>query len=167
MTAEIPVKLRPVRTCDLGVAAALHGACFADAWNQAAIAELLAMPGSVGLFAIADELPVGLAIVQAGREDAELITLCVLPSHRRHAIGARLLAAVQETLSARGCTRLILEVAEDNIPGKAFYLNRRFRQIGRRAGYYQRGRGKADALVLACDFAIDQPVEAPPPRRED
>lgn len=150
MRGAEPVELRSIEPSDLAVAAVIHAACFDEAWSQSSLADLLAMPGSFGLRACMDGVSVGLIIVQANGVDAEILTLCVLPSHRRRAIATRLLAAARKRLSIQGVARLLLEVADDNQEGKSLYLARQFLQIGRRGGYYRHGRDKVDALILAC-----------------
>jgi ribosomal-protein-alanine N-acetyltransferase len=152
MNGDAPIELRPLGPFDLRVAAALHGECFDNGWSQSAMAELLAMTGSFGLLGLAGVEPVALVLVQAGSPDAEILTLCVLPSHRRRGIAKQLLSAVRVELSARGCIRLLLEVADDNNEGQSLYFDQLFVQIGRRTGYYRRGREDIDALVLACDL---------------
>lgn len=152
MSGDAPIELRPLGPFDLGVAAAIHGACFDNGWSQSAMAELLAMPGSFGFLGLATMEPVGLVLVQAGSIDAEILTLCVVPSQRRRGIARQMLSAVRAELSTRGCARLLLEVADDNNEGQSLYFGQLFVQIGRRTGYYRRGREDIDALVLACDI---------------
>ena len=142
-------RLRPIGPFDLAIAAAIHAACFDDGWSTTSIAELLAMPGAFGLLAIEGNIAVGLTIVQAAGDDAELLTICVLPDCRRRGIGEELMTDLLARLAARGCKRLLLEVAEDNPIAIAFYNDHGFRRIGRRKDYYRRGRSGVDALLLA------------------
>ena len=49
---------------------------------------------------------------------------------------------------------MFLEVDEDNEPARRLYRRAGFREVGRRAGYYQQGRDHAaTALVLRRDLA--------------
>ena len=76
--------------------AALHGRCFEDAWSTQAMAEVLGSPGAFAYVAVvpadgtADQ-PVGFALARRAGDDAELLTLCVLPDARRRGMGAALL----------------------------------------------------------------------------
>ncbi len=147
---SINVQLRPLGPLDLAVAAALHSGCFDNAWNEAAMAEVLAMPGSFGALAHIKDQPVGLVIALAVGTEAEILALGVLPKFRRRGIAARLLASVADQLSGAGCRRLLLEVAEDNEAARALYGKLGFAEIGRRPSYYRRGAGAmAGAIVLA------------------
>lgn len=143
------VLLQPLGPLDLAVAAALHAGCFESAWNEAAMAEILAMPGSFGVLALVGDQPVGLVIVLAAGTEAEILTLAVLPKFRRRGMASQLLAWVADRLSGAGCQRLLLEVAEDNAAARALYGKFGFAQVGHRPSYYRRFAGTAAAIVLA------------------
>jgi len=143
------VLLQPLGPLDLAVAAALHARCFDSAWNEAAMAEILAMPGSFGALAQIGDQPVGLVIALAVGTEAEILTLAVLPKLRRRGIADRLLAWVVDRLSGGGCQRLLLEVAEDNAAARALYGKLGFAEVGRRPSYYRRFGGTTAAIVLA------------------
>ncbi len=148
------LSVQPLGPFDVAVAAALHAACFDEAWSESAVAELLAMPGSFGLLAAAGGEPVGMILLVATTAEAEILTLCVLPSWRRRGIGRCLLRAAARRLVSDGVLRLFLEVAEDNLSARALYGAHGLVEVGRRPGYYRRARGKtATALVLAGDVA--------------
>lgn len=142
--------LRPIGPFDLEGVALLHGACFEDAWSTAAIAAVLASPGSFGLLSLAGEDPCGFLLARVAADEAEILSLGVLPEARRRGHGRRLVAAAMEAAAEAGARRLFLEVAADNHTARALYLAKGFAQVGRRAGYYRRRSGAVDALVLAC-----------------
>ncbi len=143
------VLLRPLGALDLAVAAVLHAGCFDGPWSEAAMAEVLAMPGSFGALAHIEDQPVGLVIALAVGLEAEILTLGVLPNFRRRGIAGRLLTWVTDRLNGAGCRRLLLEVAEDNVTACALYGKLGFAEIGRRPSYYRRLAGTAAAIVLA------------------
>jgi ribosomal-protein-alanine N-acetyltransferase len=143
------VRLRPLGPLDMAVAAALHARCFDSAWNNAALVEILAMPGSFGALAQIGDQPVGLVIALAVGTEAEVLTLAVLPEFRRRGIARRLLEWVADRLSGAGCQRLLLEVAEDNAAARTLYGKLGFAEVGRRPSYYQCFGGTAAAIVLA------------------
>jgi ribosomal-protein-alanine N-acetyltransferase len=147
--------VQPLGPLDLAVAAALHANCFDDGWNEAAMAEILAMPGSFGALARIGDEPVGVVIVLAVGPEAEILTLGILSKFRRRGVARRLLAWVADRLSDVGCQRLLLEVAEDNAAARALYAKLDFAQIARRPSYYRRRAGTAAAIVLAR--VLDRP----------
>jgi GNAT superfamily N-acetyltransferase len=55
---------------------------------------------------------------------AEIDELFVLPEARSHGVGARLLAAAEAALAARGCVRLQLQLAIGNAAARDFYEHR-------------------------------------------
>jgi ribosomal-protein-alanine N-acetyltransferase len=128
----------------------LHASCFPDdPWPPQTIAEVIEMIGVFGRIASDDaETITGLALAQSLGEECEILTLGVVPKRRRGGIGSALLAAVIAETRRRGARTLFLEVAEDNTAARALYGSHGFVQIGRRANYYRRVSGLADALVL-------------------
>jgi ribosomal-protein-alanine N-acetyltransferase len=144
------IVLLPLMRYDLIVAASLHEACFEEAWDASAIAKLLSLPGSLGLLALVSGQPVGLVIARGVEDEAEILTIGVLPAFRRRGVGSRLLERIGERLAEAGRSRLVLEVAEDNAAALALYDRASFAQVGRRLGYYKRvAGGTAAAIVLA------------------
>lgn len=151
--------IRTLGPFDLELAAAIHGAAFDTPWPPQSFAELMAMPGSAGFLAVSRGQPAGLILLQLQPPDAEVLTLAVLPSHRRQGIAAALLDRAVAIACKAGCTRLLLEVAADNSPALAFYHRHGLQPLCRRLGYYRRSsRPPVDAQVLSL------PLAAPPPR---
>ena len=149
------VQLRVAGPFDMPLLAALHARCFAEVWDAAAWAGLLAMPGAVAFLAedpgTGDAL--GFVALRAVAGEAEIISIGVRPGARRAGIGRRLLAAAIAAVAEGGAARLFLEVAADNWPARALYLASGFVEVGRRPDYYRRGAGAVTALVLARDTA--------------
>jgi ribosomal-protein-alanine N-acetyltransferase len=151
--------LRPFGGLDLDRAALIHGEAFTAAWDQRwdrqAFAELLAMPGAFGLMAEPTsepgcEAPVGLLLMRVAADEAEIVTLAVLPAWRRHGVGFHLMEKGESEAASRHAKRLFLEVAEDNFAARKLYGSLGFAMVGRRAGYYARGSlGSAAAIVMA------------------
>ncbi|WP_308446376.1 ribosomal protein S18-alanine N-acetyltransferase [Elioraea sp.] len=127
--------------------AALHACAFpADPWDADAFAALLAMPGAFALIAAEDATPAGFVLARIAADEAEIVTLGVVPRARRRGHGTRLAAAAAAEAQARGAGRLFLEVAAGNAAARRLYGRLGFREVGQRRGYYPDG---ADALVLA------------------
>ena len=122
--------------------AAIHQGVFPpeDAWSAHAFAELLAVPGVYGL--IDDG---GLILMRLAADEAEILTLAILPAQRRRGVARRLLAAGLRRAWDEGARRVFLEVSAGNAPAQALYAAEGFKSCGRRVGYYSDG---SDALVL-------------------
>lgn len=143
---------------DLDVVARLHGRCFPDdPWSASAFARLLALPGCLGLVALADGGGiVGVVVLQVVADEAEILTIAVDPRSRGRGLGGALLGQGSILAAARGARTLFLEVAEDNAPALALYRRAGFRSCGRRPAYYRRRSGATvDALVLRRDLEVE------------
>lgn len=127
--------------------AAIHAGCFTTPppWDSAAIARVLAMPGCFLLTESASFL-IGRAVL----DEAELLTLAVLPEARRRGLATRLTGEFAARASALGARRAFLEVADDNAPAQALYRRLGWEIAGRRPRYYRRPDGSVcDALIMA------------------
>ncbi|MEI9885650.1 MAG: GNAT family N-acetyltransferase [Rhizomicrobium sp.] len=130
--------------------AAIHAQCFSDAWSAAAIAGLLATPGS---FAFAGED--GFILVRAAGGEAEVLTLAVAPVARRHGTGTALVEAAADHALRLGAQTLFLEVGVANLPARALYRRLGFVEAGRRKGYYRAAAAAPqDALVLRSNLPL-------------
>ena len=125
--------------------AAIHARAFPpdEVWDEGAIALLTDSPGGIGWF----DPRGGFCLARVAADEAEILTLAVLPERRRQGIAARLLTAAMAAASGRGARRMLLEVAESNLAARRLYAAAGFRPVGRRARYYASGE---DALVLAA-----------------
>ena len=144
--------LHPIDALDLDRAARLHRAAFAPMgerpWTRQDMAELLATPAGGGLILRIDNEDAGVVLWRTIADEAELLTLAVDARHRRRGVGAALLTQVIERSRRQGARQLFLEVGVDNPGARSLYAQAGFVEVGRRAGYYQRPTGFADALIL-------------------
>jgi ribosomal-protein-alanine N-acetyltransferase len=131
------------------VLAALHAESIAPPWSTETFATLLGQPGVAGWIATDNEEPVGLLLARAAADEAEILTLAVLPRMRRRGIAAHLMAQLVVWAASASTTRLFLEVAEDNVAARALYERSGFITAGRRTDYYAPGR---DALLLTREL---------------
>jgi ribosomal-protein-alanine N-acetyltransferase len=125
------------------VLAAIHARCFvgADAWDEAAWLVLLT---SAGVSGWVDEAG-GVILLRRAADEADVVTLAVVPEARRRGIGAALLRAGLEGLRAAGVARVFLEVAQRNAGARALYAASGFMEVGVRRGYYADGD---DAVLM-------------------
>lgn len=131
--------------------AAVHAAAFTDPrpWSAAEIAALLAGPG---VFVVNE--PGGFAMGRVILDEAEVLTIAVVPALRGRGIGARLMAGFAAMAAARGAVRGYLEVSVLNAPARAVYTRAGWAECGRRKGYYRSPEGAAvDAVLMARTFA--------------
>jgi len=147
------LELQPLDLALTEVAAALHKAAgFHEPWTVRAFADLLTMPGTAGDIVLANAKPIGLVLWRVAADEAEILTIGVLPDRRRLGAGRHLLDAATGAASAAGARRLFLEVAVDNAAAIGLYRALGFADQGRRTGYYQGPNGAVDALILGRDI---------------
>jgi [ribosomal protein S18]-alanine N-acetyltransferase len=148
IAALAPPTVRIAGIADAATMAELHASSFLRPWDTAAMASLLATPGVLALLAIEtpDALARGLLIARLAADEAELLTLCVLPAHRRKGFAQALLAEAAGLLRARNAKTLFLEVEEGNRTALALYSRLGAVPVGERKRYYEHG---ADAAILS------------------
>ena len=82
-------------------------------------------------------------------DEAEILTIAVLPTHRGRGFGQRLLKAFYEQARVAGVRDVFLEVRADNKAAERLYTKAGFDRVGRRKNYYGgRGAEKQDALIM-------------------
>lgn len=129
--------------------AVLHRACFPeDPWEPGALARILALAGGFGWLAWEGPEPVGFILVRDLGNECEVLSLGVVPRHRRTGVGRELLATAIAEARRRELPSVVLEVAVDNEAAGNLYAEAGFTAVGRRARYYNRPDGRIDALIL-------------------
>lgn len=141
------VTIAPVGAEAAALLADLHAEAFpADRWDAASFVRLLAMPGAFALIVARHGAPAGLMLARVAADEAEIVTLGVVPCARRQGIGRSLATAAAARAAELGAARLFLEVAAANEAALSLYRQLGFREVGRRPRYYPDG---TDAIVLA------------------
>jgi ribosomal-protein-alanine N-acetyltransferase len=131
---------------DIAALAALHAACFDEAWDGPSLYVLLQSPGTFA-FHHAD----GFVLTRVAGDEAEILTLAVAPQARGHGLGRALLCEAIAKAARSGADAMFLEVGNDNPAALALYAGLGFAKVGSRKAYY---RGH-DALVLRLSLPAD------------
>lgn len=144
-----------------GELAEMHAALFKPAWPESSLVETLSHPGSTAFLArVRDGVdalpePAGFVIGQLAADEAEVLTIGVLPRWQRRGIGTMLIEGLGRAVKRAEAKRMFLEVAADNQAAFELYRSLGFTAVGMRKGYYDQAGGAAkDALVLA--LALDR-----------
>lgn len=96
---------------------------------------------------------IGFGILQDDKIDVVLIHLCLDPSYRGQGVASYFLKALIQDAKDNGLEKLILEVAVDNFPARVLYERLGAKTVGLRPGYYQREKGRVDALIMEIALA--------------
>ena len=130
----------------------MHARLFPEPWHSAGVSKLLEHPGATTLIAKTGfpKASVGFVMGQLAADEAEVLSIGVVPEWQRAGLGKRLMEGLERALKKAGTKRMFLEVAEDNKSARALYDRCGFKEVGRRKGYYARNNSPAvDALVLS------------------
>lgn len=155
-------RIEPIPQGATEALAVLHRACFPDdPWEAPALARIMGLSGGFGWLAWEEDDPVGFILVRDLGNECEILSFGVTPRWRRRGIAQTLLQTVIDETARRNLPSIVLEVAVDNDPARDLYLAAGFTVVGRRARYYRRPDGRADALVLR--LALPRAAAAPYP----
>lgn len=127
--------------------AEMEAVCFPNAsahWTAEQYAQHM---GSRGQITVADEA--GFIVGRVAADEAEIISLGVLPDQRKDGHGTELLARFEKAALDQKANVIFLEVSAQNKAALALYKSREFLRVGRRRKYYENDQGVAvDAFIL-------------------
>jgi ribosomal-protein-alanine acetyltransferase len=128
--------------------------CFAqEAFTKQQVAHLLTDYNSVGLVAKENGEIVGFIIgtlyIERNSLTGHILTVDVLPTHRREGIARRLLQETEKIFREKGVRACRLEVREDNIAALGLYRKLGYEKIAKLKSYY----GKANGIYLRKSLA--------------
>ncbi len=130
---------------DLDDAYIIEASSFTDPWSESLWVGFL--PLSYGVFEAGQLL--GYAQCSRVLDEAELLRMAVLPSHRAQGVGVQLLQAVCAKLATCGVAKLMLEVRQSNLAAIALYRSCGFVIEGQRQNYYEvEGSAQGESALL-------------------
>jgi ribosomal-protein-alanine acetyltransferase len=145
------VTLRDAQYDDLDGIVEIERISFSDAWSEASFRSLFGR--SEVSFVVATSARgstveiVGYVVATFAADQGEIANLAVRPELRRSGNATRLLDFVHREAVRRGAASMWLEVRESNHAALALYTAHGYREMGRRARYYE--DPLEDALVLS------------------
>lgn len=146
--------LEPVSAADAAFLAEIHALGFPphEAWSETVIALQITAPGGFGFVYGRSGMVLGRIIT----DEAEILTIMVVPRERGHGIGRALLNRAIEHATEAGARYMFLEVSVSNIAAQTLYRSCDFLPVSRRRRYYADG---TDALVMRLDIAPSEPSD--------
>ena len=142
------IAVHRVTEADCAQLAAMHCQCFAEGWSSDSFFALLTSGQVFGFVGKGLDAPEweSFGIGRVAADEAEILTLGTLPSHRGQGLASKLLTAIMDEAIRQGASRLFLEVGEANEAALRLYRRAGFSVIGRRRAYYP---DQANALMLS------------------
>jgi ribosomal-protein-alanine N-acetyltransferase len=136
---------------DSAVLEVVHAACFEQGWSAETFGRLLASPGTFSLVAFEGDTKVGFALIRVAADEAEILSIGVIPSARRRGIAARVLVQGAKCAARAGARKLFLEAGVRNPSALSLYRKFGFREVGHRPGYY--GAESGDGVTMRADLS--------------
>jgi ribosomal-protein-alanine N-acetyltransferase len=139
--------------------AAIQSHCFPNAWNADSVRRVLEMSGTQAMIMPAPKgagagTAVGFALIGMAADEAEILSIGVLPGWRRQGIASQLITGAIELADGLGATVMFLEVAASNSGAKELYGRHGFLVSGERSGYYTLpSGGREDAVCMRLNLA--------------
>lgn len=93
-------------------------------------------------------MPVGYILFRQFLDEAELLSIAVLPDKRRKGTGTALMAELEAAVRTSNCKIIYLEVNEANNAAIEIYRAMGFENIGARKAYYRGKNGKLQNAIL-------------------
>ncbi len=97
-----------------------------------------------------DAALLGWAGVRVLGDEAEILTIGVIPTARRAGTGSALLGELIEECRRRSVRVVFLDVRLENEDAQRIYVREGFVGVGRRRGYYDHGR--SDSLTMSLEL---------------
>jgi ribosomal-protein-alanine N-acetyltransferase len=140
MSRESPgtgITLRAFELADIpGVCELVAASPGAAQWPTSVYGEMVHPPNAA--FVVAGGSGVlGFIAIRAVADDAEILNLAVVETHRRRGLASGLLRMAETRARALGAGALFLEVRESNLAAICLYVKHGFVRSGRRVGYYR------------------------------
>ncbi|MCP1660780.1 ribosomal protein S18-alanine N-acetyltransferase [Neisseria perflava] len=142
------MNIRAATAADCAALAALDAQCNPSPWSATQFAAALDGRFDTVLLAERDGGLAGLIVWQTVCGESELHLIATAPAQRRQGIAAQLMAQWFQTALEVGCTRLFLEVRDNNTAAQTLYRRYGFQECGRRKGYYPLPEGAREDAVL-------------------
>jgi len=138
---------------DAAAIAALHGTSFRRGWSEQEVDGLLLDRHVIAHRATVGGRLVGFIMSRLVEDEAEILSVAVAARQQGRGLARNLLTLHLRRLAGLGARTVFLEVDEHNAPAIKLYDRAGFREVSRRANYYQSAGAKpAAALILRRDL---------------
>jgi ribosomal-protein-alanine N-acetyltransferase len=138
----VTFKLRDYLPRDFEAIYQIDQQCFspAIAYSRPDLRSYLRLTGSECLIAEADSQIAAFLVTAHEDSVGSIVTIDVLPAHRRQGVATLLLEESERRLAASGVRTIELETATDNASAIAFWHKHGYRKRDIQKGYYPDGR---------------------------
>jgi len=130
--------------------AELHGKCFAKGWGHLEFESFFERAGVFAAMAYeSGGKPVGFVLCWLIEDQCDLLSMGVLPDHRRDGVGLMLLDYATQSAADMGAKYMVLEVNVNNVAAQQLYEAQGYEKFSIRKEYYSAPDGsRADAVCM-------------------
>ncbi|WP_019178335.1 GNAT family N-acetyltransferase [Methanomassiliicoccus luminyensis] len=130
------MNIRPAGIKDLDRVSYIESSCFeAERYPREMLEEILAREGFLTFIAEEGEV-LGAVTVHYAGEEAQLVSLAVLPGFRNRGVASALLRTAEDAARDLGAREMVLQVRTLNVPAMNLYLHRGYVLAGIIRNYY-------------------------------
>lgn len=150
MNAAANYNIHPASLRHAELLSQLHTGCFAKGWGPLEFQSFFERKGVFMALAYHnDTVPVGFVVCWMIEDQCDLMSMGVLPDHRRDGVGLMLLEYALSEAKHMGAKALMLEVNVNNTAAQTLYLDQGFQKFSIRKDYYGNPDGtRSDAICM-------------------
>ena len=140
--------IRQAKLYDVPAMARIERETFDDPWSADEITkDVTNSDGNVYVAVVMiGEERAGYADMRIVKGEAQIYNIAIDKEYRRQGIGEALLSHMIDKAEEAGCSLISLEVRDGNEAAIALYEKMGFQKVGKRPGYYSKGR--EDAILM-------------------
>lgn len=138
--------LRYIQHDDAAFIARWHSHYFPNGWSTESVQQTIKSPSVIGVIAMEGAAPIGALIFQDTGDEAEILTLFVLPTVSGRGVATMLL---QHLVYLKKGAIIHLEVSSQNLSAQHVYKKVGFRVVGLRPNYYGQG---VDGIMMTLSL---------------
>jgi ribosomal-protein-alanine N-acetyltransferase len=139
---------RLMRDTDVPEVLAVEEASYLHPWSKDIFHDCLRAGYHCWVLQVGDHL-VGHGVMSLAVGECQILNLCVHPDWQGQQFGRRLLRRLLAIARQRNADTAFLEVRRSNGAAIHLYQAEGFCEVGLRRGYYPKGQGREDAILMA------------------
>lgn len=149
---EAVPQYRRMIAADLDAVMAIEKVIYPQPWTRGNFSDSLIEGYHCWMLEL-DGQAIGYTVVTIAAGEAHLLNLSIAAAWQRRGYGRELLAFILKHARDAGAGRMFLEVRPTNAAGRSLYADAKFREIGRRRGYYPDNGKPEDAVIMEIELA--------------
>lgn len=126
---DICVQIREMIRRDMPEVLDIEAEGFEFPWLEEDFIRCLRQRNCVGMVAEHKDRVAGFMIYELHKNRIHVLNFAVATRYQRRAIGTQMVFKLQAKLSAQGCSRLTVNIAERNLVGQRFFRGHRFQAV--------------------------------------